>query len=184
MTGTRNTVDGLWDIPISKYNEDQDVSPPPTGPRKEHKLSVIIRKRKTHTDLARYLHACLFLPVSTTLIKAIDRNALATFPGLTSRLVRKHLPEVEAPIQGHMREESQGLQPTKTRCAPVVWMKGNESDYFPLSDTPNIKKHEVAYNIVKAGSLAYTDITGRFPQKSRRRNQYILVAYHWDANLI
>ena len=79
MTGTRNTVDGLWDVPSSKSNKDHDVCPPQPGPRQEHKLSVIIRKRKTHTDLSRYLHACLFSPVATTLIKAIDRNALATF---------------------------------------------------------------------------------------------------------
>ena len=31
---------------------------------------------------------------------------------------------------------------------------------------------------------AYTDLTGRFPYRSSQGNQYILVAYHYDANCI
>ena len=33
-------------------------------------------------------------------------------------------------------------------------------------------------------SRLYIDDTGRFPVRSRRGNQYIMVAYHCDANLI
>ena len=32
--------------------------------------------------------------------------------------------------------------------------------------------------------LAYMDLTGRFPYKSSKGNEYVLVAYHYDANAI
>ena len=33
-------------------------------------------------------------------------------------------------------------------------------------------------------TTAYSDLTGRFPYKSSRGNQYILIAYHNDSNAI
>ena len=33
-------------------------------------------------------------------------------------------------------------------------------------------------------STGYMDTTGRFPQRSSRGNEYLLIAYHFDANLI
>ena len=32
--------------------------------------------------------------------------------------------------------------------------------------------------------LAYIDLTDRFPYRSERGNEYILVGYHYDANAI
>ena len=32
--------------------------------------------------------------------------------------------------------------------------------------------------------VAYGNLPGKFPYKSSRGNQYILVAYHYDANMI
>ena len=37
---------------------------------------------------------------------------------------------------------------------------------------------------VRHVSRLYTDDTGRFPVRSRSGNQYIMVAYHCDANVI
>ena len=46
--------------------------------------------------------------------------------------------------------------------------------------------NEVAYMLIdkKELSTAYTDLTGRFPMRSSRGNQYILIGYHYDANCI
>ena len=33
-------------------------------------------------------------------------------------------------------------------------------------------------------AISYTDLTGRFPHQSSRGNNYIFVAYHYDANAI
>ena len=36
----------------------------------------------------------------------------------------------------------------------------------------------------KPKNMGYINLTGRFPYKSAKGNQYILVAYHIDANAI
>lgn len=59
-------------------------------------------------------------------------------------------------------------------------------DAFPLSEEPNEKTHEVAYSLHSSDEIgkAYSDLTGKFPLQSSRGNNYILVAYHMDANAI
>ena len=61
-----------------------------------------------------------------------------------------------------------------------------EDDNFPPSFTPNLNCNEVAYTIIdkKDCCTAYTDLTGRFPQKSSQGNQYLLIGYHYDTNCI
>ena len=61
-----------------------------------------------------------------------------------------------------------------------------DEDSFPVSPSPNIKIHDVAYMIINREdiSVAYTNLTGRFPCKSSRGNEYILVAYYYDGNCI
>ena len=57
------------------------------------------------------------------------------------------------------------------------------NDFFPSSPTPNIKTKEVVHAIVDTTDLvAYADATGKFPYRSSRGNQYLLIAYHYDAN--
>ena len=42
------------------------------------------------------------------------------------------------------------------------------------------------FNIIqtKATNRAYTDLTGRFPYRSSRGSEYILVGYNYDGNYI
>ena len=59
-------------------------------------------------------------------------------------------------------------------------------DSFPTSPSPNVKTNDVLCAIIETGDLhsSYFDTTGRFPQRSSRGNQYVMVGYHYDANLI
>ena len=59
-------------------------------------------------------------------------------------------------------------------------------DSVPSSPTPNIKTQKVEYDITSlyGEGKAYTDLTGRFPYKSSRGNEYILVGYHHDDNTL
>ena len=59
-----------------------------------------------------------------------------------------------------------------------------QQDYYPDPDQTNARTKDVMFKVVKSEALTYTDLKGRFPQRSRRGNQYILVAYHVDGNLI
>ena len=59
-----------------------------------------------HTDtmheLIQFLHAACGNPVPSTWIKATDAGHFATWPGLTSDNVRKHLPKSLATAKGHL----------------------------------------------------------------------------------
>ena len=60
------------------------------------------------------------------------------------------------------------------------------NDAFPTSEVPNIKSYDVTYSLVNLPpkNMAYTDLTGRFPYRSSSGNEYILVGYHFDGNVI
>ena len=80
---------------------------------KDKKIGVIIRKKQAHRDLVRYLHATCFSLVSSMWEQAIKQNHFSTWPGLTAKLVTKHLPTTAATIQGHLHWQRQNLQSTK-----------------------------------------------------------------------
>jgi hypothetical protein len=97
ITGCRMD-NGLWSIPIAPSS---------------HQANGILRLDKTKHDLACYHHATLGSPVTSTLLRAISRGHLATFPGLTINLISKHLPASIATALGHQDQEAQHLRSTK-----------------------------------------------------------------------
>ena len=175
------------------------------------KINIIIRKDKTKQELATFLHASCFSPVLSTFNKAIENGHFNTWPGLSSNLLKKHLPPSIASAKGHLNQERQGLQSTKNEHSSyseyIGRIKANIArlkqkiptgktleealredvfdDAFPKSDKENVRTNEVVYAIIDTkADLAYMDLTGRFPYKSSKGNEYILVAYHYDANAI
>ena len=81
-----------------------------------------------------------------------------------------------------MHTERQKLQSTK----PKPTDKEEELDSFPPSDVLNVQANNACYAIVDPTETiaGYIDLTGRFPKRSSRGNQYIIVSYHYDANHI
>ena len=171
------------------------------------KANVIIRKKQTHADLVTYLHACCFSPVKSTFRTAIKKGFLKTWPELTTQLVDKHLDASPATIKGHMTQEKSNLQSTKARviknkhpiedlCDRTKNMSINntknhiispiDNDFHPSSDIPNKKTNEVICAVIDRTdmSVGFIDQCGRFPQRSSRGNEYIIVAYHYDGNAI
>ena len=183
LQGHRSTNgDGLWDVPIPKPDPPpvrtaQHITTVPHLPSPS--MNVIIRKDKTAKDLAVYLHAACFSPTKHTFLQAIKRNHFLGWPGLTPTLIANHLPLTAATIQGHLRQEQQGLQSTQHSTSAF-----NDVDLYPTSDLPNKKTHDVIYAITTKQGKAYMDLTGRFPHCSSRGNNYILVAYHYNNNAI
>ena len=174
-------------------------------------LNVILRKDKPHQELVTFLHGACFSPVVSTFIRAIDNGHFISWPGLTSALVRKHLNPSLFTAKGHLNQERQGIQSTKNTHVSykstiekirnhVAQLKKNLptgttledairteiiQDSFPSSDSPNIKTKEVLYAMVDSNKdLGYMDLTGRFPYKSSRGNEYILISYNYDGNTI
>ena len=153
--------------------------------RGQQKLAVIIRKKETHKDLVRYLHAACFSPVASTWEKAIKKDYFQTWPGLTRQIVARHLPPSVATVQGHIHKQWQHLQRTKKIETASVDERSTQ-DMHPNTLTPNLKENCVAYGVINKEELvtAYKDLTGRFLVRSTAGNKYILVGYHFDANCI
>ena len=71
--------------------------------------------------LVQFLHRAYFSPVVDTWCKAIDAGYFTTWPGLTSKLVRKYLPTSIETDKGHLRLARQHIRSTRdqlTRTPP------------------------------------------------------------------
>ena len=63
-------------------------------------------------QLTRFHHACLFSPVKSTLVDAINKGYLKGFPGLTTKQVNQHNIIDDATTKGHLDQACQGQCPT------------------------------------------------------------------------
>jgi hypothetical protein len=166
ITGTRMS-NGLWSLPIK----------PP-----QHQANGVLRTDKPKQELATYLHAALGSPVPSTLLRAIRRNHLVTFPGLTANLVTKHLPKSLATVLGHQDQEAKHLHSTKALPAAATPL-ASEPDLKPALDAPSHHIFAMLFDKVQI-MKSYSGQTGRFPIPSSRGNHYIFVPYHHDTNSI
>ena len=169
-------VGNLWRIPlvpkVMNVNTETRIVECPSV--KEAIANVF--EMPTVAKLIAYFHAAAGYPVMSTWIKAIDKGNYATWPGLTASAVRKHYPETEATMAGHMHGTRQGIKSTKAREAV--------SEEIHNSTEPKKKTHEMMVKVVDLQETIYTDQTGMFPYLSSRGNRYLMVAIHVDANYI
>ena len=82
---------------------------------------------------------------------------------------------------GHMVQTRQGVRSTKPKKPKKPTnAKTTSSMLVKLLEEPSREIH-IYMRLI---SCLYTDDTGRFPVCSRSGNQYIMVAYHCNANVI
>ena len=132
---------------------------------------------KTKADLVQYLHRCALSPVLHTWTKAIDAGYFATWPSLTSELVRKHLPKLLATAIGHLKQDRKNIHSTKPSIttAPLV---------LPSQHAPLARYHQVFVETVELTGKVSTDQTGRFPVTSSCSSKYLMFLYDHDSNAI
>ena len=146
------------------------------------KLNTIIRKDKTKADLASFLHGAMGSVAPSTWIKGIRNNQFTTWPGLTEKLVKKKLIPTIATAEGHLALQSTKKKKNKQTSVSVP---ENNDNFPPLLDFLNVKTHEALYFLTTSNDpRAYTNLSGKFPIQSSRGNNYVLVAYHYNANAI
>ena len=63
----------------------------PLGPQQSENVVNNILAQTTKPELAQYLHAALFIPTTESLLKEIKQGLLKTWPGITEKLIKKHL---------------------------------------------------------------------------------------------
>ena len=105
IQGTR-TDNGLWSVPLQKVSKN---SPPHVSTTPEinnlPQANGIIRKDKTKKELAAYYAATCFSMRPSTLMRATKLGYLSSFPGLSTSLIRNHLPKSIASHKGHLDQK-------------------------------------------------------------------------------
>jgi hypothetical protein len=147
--------------------------------------------------LVQYMHAALGSPSITTMLQAFQKGYLVNFPGLTVEAIRKYPPYSVATDKGHLDQTRKNLRSTKdndnTVPTPdeIISMNdgnlpnNNESedkDMYPVGSEE--RTHHCYAAIVDPSGQIYTDLTGRFLLPSSTGNNYMLVLYDYDSNMI
>ena len=195
LRGWRCTETNLWRVPLIPHvvNNNTDTilcDRPPTEflPQRPPPTDAVfnVYELKTQPELVRYHHAAAGFPTKPTWLKAIKNKQFASWPGLTADAVIKHFPESEETHKGHGRKTRSGLRSTKTTSAT------DDNDNYDIVRTdlprPTSKQKSIfatVYDLEDEAHLKmYTDQTGRFPKKSSRGHQYIMVLIEMDSNAI
>ena len=174
LQGTRNHTDGLWDVHFPSKELTTHYARRAIKGTKS--LNLIIHRDKTKQELAAYLHACAFSPPKSTFLNAIANNNFITWPGLSTSLIRRMvLPTATA--KGHLDQERKNLQSTKVVAPPAL---------PPVDPDKNLKTKNIicALEPFLPKEKAFSDLTGRFPHRSSRGTEYLLIVYHHDSNAI
>ena len=126
--------------------------------------------------LVGFYHACLGFPVKQTWLDAIKAGNCDTFEGLTYSNAAKNCPDADETIMGHLAQQCQNVRLTKPMQptpAPLV-----------VLPTPITAPSNQVYVMTQPLSKFFTDDTGRFPVRAHYGNQYVMIAFHADGNLI
>jgi hypothetical protein len=186
LKGVRCPNNGLWSIPTPPINQINNVTTSVT---------------RTIADRIAFYHATMFSPTISTWCRAIDAGHLTTWPELTSKQVRQHLPNSKAMLKGHLdqtRANDHSTQPPRTYAAaaanvveaspePQDLEAEAQADSHPTQDVsilPGAKTHFLFATIHDAKGQIYTDQPGRFLIASSSGNSYMLVLYDYDSNYI
>jgi hypothetical protein len=130
--------------------------------------------------LVGFYHACLGFPVKQTWLNAAKAGNCDTFNGLTYSNIARYCPDSDETILGHLAQQSQNVCSIRPR---PPWAPTG----LPLPaiepPAPELASNEIFVNVFPLSKL-YTEDTGCFPVRACSGNQYIMIAYHADGNLI
>ena len=176
----------MWSIDLNTCNTGQHA----LAPAKNNISSTTIHAINVYDctikrDIVRYLHRAAGSSVPPAWCTAIDNGNFTTWPGLSSHLVRKHLPKSLATAKGHMRQIRQNIwstNPKESTKDPKPTPK--PSGMITNSPVDTVRQNMVTVQCLEISGKLFTDQTGRFPTKSSKINQYVMIAYDQDSNAI
>ena len=175
IVGKRNSeTEGLW---ITDINNN--ISGTAENPDMQQKSANSVYTLRTIADVIKYHHMCAWCPCVKMWTEAIDNGHFSGFPGLTSQNVRKYLPQSVENAKGYMKKERQHKRSTKNTSAIDM------TEHKQQSKVCSARKNEAVFKTfpVETGKIA-SDLTGKFPVRSSRGNQYLMVVYIHDPNVI
>ena len=74
-----------------------------------------VYETKTKQYLIMFYHAACFSPSKSIFIQLIKHNAFTSWTGLTTDLISKYLPKIEATAKGHTKQKFKGTNSTKPK---------------------------------------------------------------------
>ena len=120
VEGPRDMETNLWLMSLeNKENENTETTKRPFVIQLKHTANSAYQQ-KSVSHLQAWHHATLGAPVVTTLIKAIDKNWLTLFPGLSSNGVIKHLPKSIQTTMVHLHKVRENMRPTDKVTAEAI----------------------------------------------------------------
>jgi hypothetical protein len=108
------------------------------------------------------------------MLQAVKDGHLIAWPGLTEDTINKHFKLTPATAMGHMNQRRQNIQSTSK--APAEKQKPPDTDLGT--------KTQLVYAVVVDQGQLYTDLTGKLPVRSSKRNSYVMLCYIYDCNYI
>ena len=135
---------------------------------------------KTNSEnLTRFLHGSCGSPNTQIFIQAIRKEHYATWPHLNAYNVKKYLRAPTATILGRIDHQRKNKLTSKIITQTVSEIT---ADLTPSSEAAKCNKDYVVLH--EDTRRIHSDQTGRFPVKSMRGCQCIMIVYVHDANSI
>jgi hypothetical protein len=132
IRGHKCTRTGLWMVPITNSGGIQAPSPIPPNVAPTTAIAANVNATSFAAKYAGYIHQCLCSLPTPTLLGALKRSEeLATIPGLTSQLIKSHLPGSTATDKGHMHRHRSNTASTPNAHDAIVTARTKVDHMFP-----------------------------------------------------
>ena len=172
-------------IPITKNTPPKQLdrdSPPHTPPPNliltVREVSSNAIQTSTKEELAQYYHQCLLSPLKTTVLQALNNQPFKTFPGLTYKLISRHLRSSTETYKEHMKHHKQNIFSTRNNKQAIKNAQFEVCDKNPPQQICSaLDMFYFAALVDATENTMYTDLTGKFPVRSYKNNQYVFVAH-------
>ena len=183
LMGNRDPDTKLWVIDL---NNAPTMMPMP-GPNILQFAANSAIAKETVAERISYLHWCAGSPSLSTWCKAIDSGFYRSWPQLTSKLVRKHMPTSLPMIKGHLDQQRKNIRSTKPKRSAANPVKLPGTDETELDRHPAPIEHRTNFVFADCQPITgqiFSDQPGRFLVSSVSGNQYLMVVYDYDSNSI
>ncbi len=132
------------------------------------------------STLVSFYHACLGIPVKQTWLGAIQAGNCDTFDGPTYSNVARYCPDANKTILGHLAQQPQNVRSPK----PKLPTPPAPPAPLPTAPSPTDVPSNQVFIMVHPLSRLYTDDAGCYLVRACSGNQYVMIAFHANGNLI
>jgi hypothetical protein len=126
--------------------------------------------------LVGFYHACLGFPVKQTWLNTIKAGNCNTFDGLTYSNAARYCPDADKTIMRHLAQPRQNV-PSTIPKQPLPAL-------LVVLPPPVAMPSNQIFAVTQPLSKLFINKTGRFPVRARSDNQYVMIAFHANGNLI